>query len=223
MADQRHDAAFVVGAVIGGVTAAAVTLFRAPQSGARTRSQIRERVGPPTRAAAERGRTLAATTSGAVGTAQQRLVALPSTARQRLAERPPLTLSSLRSASPLRRSAPGATSAQGETPARRRVELVATATTGATDARVVASHGAQPPDRVFTEPAPLSPEERRAMDLEPAVPAGGGEVGAVEFPSAAAAAAALARGGPSDTVTNGRTPTELRVDGPRPANGSTDR
>ena len=43
MADQRHDAAFVVGAILGGLAGAAAVLFRAPQSGAQTRAQLAER------------------------------------------------------------------------------------------------------------------------------------------------------------------------------------
>lgn len=42
MADERHDAAFVVGAVVGGVAGAAYGLFSAPQAGRRTRGQLAE-------------------------------------------------------------------------------------------------------------------------------------------------------------------------------------
>ena len=44
MATERHHAAFVGGAILGGIAGAAVTLWRVPQSGARTRAQIAERV-----------------------------------------------------------------------------------------------------------------------------------------------------------------------------------
>ena len=44
MANQRHGAAFIVGAVLGGVAGAMVTLLNAPQAGARTRSQVATRV-----------------------------------------------------------------------------------------------------------------------------------------------------------------------------------
>ncbi len=44
MAAERHDVAFVVGAVLGGVAGAAATLLNAPQSGARTRAQLVEQV-----------------------------------------------------------------------------------------------------------------------------------------------------------------------------------
>jgi len=42
VADERHDAAFVVGAVLGGVAGAAYGLFSAPQAGRRTRGQLAE-------------------------------------------------------------------------------------------------------------------------------------------------------------------------------------
>ena len=54
--------AFVVGAVIGGVAAAAVTLFRAPQAGAQTRAQISERLEPVTSKTSELSRTIASQT-----------------------------------------------------------------------------------------------------------------------------------------------------------------
>ena len=40
MAGERHDVAFVVGAVLGGVAGAAITLLNAPQSGQQTRAQL---------------------------------------------------------------------------------------------------------------------------------------------------------------------------------------
>lgn len=43
MAEERHNVAFVVGAVLGGLAGAALTLWRVPQPGARTRAQIAER------------------------------------------------------------------------------------------------------------------------------------------------------------------------------------
>lgn len=43
MAEERHDAAFVVGAVVGGVAAGVYALFEAPQAGSQTRAQLRER------------------------------------------------------------------------------------------------------------------------------------------------------------------------------------
>ena len=43
VADERHDAAFVVGAILGGVAGATYTLFNAPQAGAQTRAQLAER------------------------------------------------------------------------------------------------------------------------------------------------------------------------------------
>jgi len=42
VADERHDAAFVVGAVLGGAAGAAYGLFSAPQAGRRTRDQLAE-------------------------------------------------------------------------------------------------------------------------------------------------------------------------------------
>ena len=58
MADERHDVAFVVGALLGGLAGATVTLFNAPQAGAQTRAQLAEQVGA---------------LSGKVGTATARL------------------------------------------------------------------------------------------------------------------------------------------------------
>lgn len=43
MAEERHDAAFVVGAVVGGVAAGVYALFEAPQAGSQTRTQLQER------------------------------------------------------------------------------------------------------------------------------------------------------------------------------------
>ena len=43
MAGERHDAAFIVGAVLGGLAGAGGPLFWAPQSGAQTRAQLTER------------------------------------------------------------------------------------------------------------------------------------------------------------------------------------
>ncbi len=45
MAHERHDVAFVVGALLGGVAGAACTLFNAPQSGSQTRAQLAEQFG----------------------------------------------------------------------------------------------------------------------------------------------------------------------------------
>lgn len=44
MAHDRHDVAFFVGAIIGGVAGGAAMLFAAPQSGAATRSELRSQV-----------------------------------------------------------------------------------------------------------------------------------------------------------------------------------
>lgn len=43
VADDRHTAAFVVGATLGGIAGAAITLWNAPRSGAATRALIAER------------------------------------------------------------------------------------------------------------------------------------------------------------------------------------
>jgi len=43
VAAERHDAAFIVGAVLGGLAGAAGALFWAPQAGAQTRAQLGER------------------------------------------------------------------------------------------------------------------------------------------------------------------------------------
>ena len=48
MADERHDVAFVVGALLGGVAGAVYTLFNAPQAGADTRAQLAEQFGAAT-------------------------------------------------------------------------------------------------------------------------------------------------------------------------------
>ena len=40
MAREQHNGAFVFGAIVGGLAGAAVTLFRAPQSGTETRAQL---------------------------------------------------------------------------------------------------------------------------------------------------------------------------------------
>ena len=42
--DQRHDAAFVVGAILGGAGGAVYGLLHAPQAGARTRGQLAEQI-----------------------------------------------------------------------------------------------------------------------------------------------------------------------------------
>lgn len=59
MRKERHDMAFITGAVVGGLAAAAVTLLRAPQAGARTRAQIAERLEPVTSKTSELSRTVA--------------------------------------------------------------------------------------------------------------------------------------------------------------------
>ncbi|MDQ3043787.1 MAG: YtxH domain-containing protein [Chloroflexota bacterium] len=46
MARQRHDAAFIVGGLLGGIVGAVVTLLSAPQAGARTRAQMNESLQP---------------------------------------------------------------------------------------------------------------------------------------------------------------------------------
>ena len=43
MADERHDAVFVVGAVLGGVLGGAYALLNVPQSGAQTRAELAAR------------------------------------------------------------------------------------------------------------------------------------------------------------------------------------
>lgn len=45
MARQRHNAAFVVGSVLGGVAGAAAALWKAPQSGSELRAKVAERLG----------------------------------------------------------------------------------------------------------------------------------------------------------------------------------
>ena len=46
MARQRHDAAFIVGGLLGGMVGAVVTLLNAPQAGARTRALLGETLQP---------------------------------------------------------------------------------------------------------------------------------------------------------------------------------
>ena len=40
MADERHDAAFIVGAILGGLVGGGYALFRVPQAGGQTRAQL---------------------------------------------------------------------------------------------------------------------------------------------------------------------------------------
>lgn len=44
MAHERHDVAFVVGALLGGLAGATYTLFNAPQAGSQTRAQLAEQL-----------------------------------------------------------------------------------------------------------------------------------------------------------------------------------
>lgn len=83
MADERHDAAFIVGAVVGGVAGAAFALFRAPQAGAQTRAQLAERrdavsnrLAAGIAALDERARRLVARVGGAVAPVGARLEAI---------------------------------------------------------------------------------------------------------------------------------------------------
>jgi hypothetical protein len=43
VANERHDASFIVGAILGGLIGGGYALFRVPQAGAETRSQIAAR------------------------------------------------------------------------------------------------------------------------------------------------------------------------------------
>ena len=43
MANERHDAAFVVGALLGGLAGGAYSLWVAPQAGAQTRAELAQR------------------------------------------------------------------------------------------------------------------------------------------------------------------------------------
>ena len=79
VADERHDVAFVVGAILGGVAGATYTLFNAPQAGAQTRAQLAERRD----AIAERLATAIAEVDGRV----RRLVAQAGAAASSVAER----------------------------------------------------------------------------------------------------------------------------------------
>ena len=58
MTDERHDTAFVVGAVLGGLLGGAYTLFTAPQSGAQTRSELVARWNALTGGVASKAATL---------------------------------------------------------------------------------------------------------------------------------------------------------------------
>ncbi|MBA2754047.1 MAG: hypothetical protein H0U40_06235 [Chloroflexia bacterium] len=73
--EERHDVAFVMGAMAGGVAAATVTLFQAPQSGARTRADLARalgRVGPVVSSALSAARDgLVAVARGTGATADQ--------------------------------------------------------------------------------------------------------------------------------------------------------
>lgn len=54
MVDDRHDVAFLVGAIVGGIAGGAAMLFAAPQSGAATRSDLSSQIAALT----ERATTL---------------------------------------------------------------------------------------------------------------------------------------------------------------------
>ena len=80
MADERHDAAFIVGAILGGLAGAVGTLFWAPQSGAETRTQLAERWNAAAERAAQgvatvdtRARDLAARAGEGVAPVVERL------------------------------------------------------------------------------------------------------------------------------------------------------
>lgn len=208
MADERHDAAFVVGAVIGGLAAAAVTLFRAPQSGPRTRAQLAERIRPPAATAAQRARTAARAAQGTTQRVSAVVVGSTDAVRSRLGrgtDRPSRTTIIGPSAAPAG-SRGGLVTESGPRPAA-------------------------PIGPIGGAPVPLTEEARRALDLDPVVRTDktgrprGQQAG--ELPSAAAAAAALSRatpavpagGDPRSALANG----DVIIDGPRPANASPDR
>jgi gas vesicle protein len=205
VADERHDAAFVVGAVIGGLAAAAVTLFRAPQSGARTRAQLAERIGPPVATARQRARTTARAAQGTSQRVSTVVVGSTGAVRARLGrgtDRPSTTTIIGPSAAP----------------------------TGSRGGLVTESspRAAAP---LGGAPAPLTEEARRALDLDPVVRTGeagrpeGQQSG--ELPSAAAAAAALSHAAPAVPAAGDQPSVmgkvDVVIDGPRPANASPDR
>ena len=68
MVDERHDTAFVVGALLGGALGAVYALLNAPQSGRQTRSQLTGQVDAVTRPARESAHGVQQRTKGAVDT-----------------------------------------------------------------------------------------------------------------------------------------------------------
>lgn len=129
MRTERHDVAFVVGALVGGLTAAAVTLFRAPQSGAQTRAQISERLEPITSKTGGLSRTVAsqtrAVTSQSVAKSQELTTAVKSKVQS------------------------GDQPAAGQTD-----EFVVVEPLGTTDLEPLPAANAVPPDAVEPDPIP---------------------------------------------------------------------
>lgn len=68
MVDERHDTAFVVGALVGGAIGAVYALLNAPQSGQRTRSQLTGQVDAVTQQALNGAHGVQQRTKGAVDT-----------------------------------------------------------------------------------------------------------------------------------------------------------
>ncbi|HEV2107484.1 MAG TPA: YtxH domain-containing protein [Thermomicrobiales bacterium] len=71
MGTERHNVAFVVGAVVGGLTAATITLFQAPQSGAQTRADIQERLKRMTTKTSGAAQTVAGRTRSSVAKSRE--------------------------------------------------------------------------------------------------------------------------------------------------------
>lgn len=66
-ATERHDAAFVVGAMIGGLAGATAALFRAPQAGDRTREQLASYIDMASQRATELGERIGFSSSQEAG------------------------------------------------------------------------------------------------------------------------------------------------------------
>jgi hypothetical protein len=158
VARQRHRAAFITGAVLGGLAGAAITLWRAPQSGRETRAQIGAMItahaGPlaePLAAFAERLNDVGESVLEKVAGITQPEAPMPPT----------------EPAAPTAEG--GVVTAAGQAPAPHvQVGAVpAAAPSTPTEIRGAGPVAAAPMRTV--EPRPLTEEEREALDLDPVI------------------------------------------------------
>ncbi len=75
---ERHDTAFVVGALIGGLAGSTAALFRVPQAGHRTREQLAGYVGMASQRVTDLGARLGLGADQGEGSSRSRAVALGS-------------------------------------------------------------------------------------------------------------------------------------------------